>query len=389
MVDDYFVIDTDAHVEESEEVWEHVEKEFRDRRPVAVTLDNAPSLGNVNAFWLVDGRPTHRPIGKGANLTLTPLTMEAARAKEISLGSQSLLDLPARLRDMDTLGLDVQVVFPSCFNRPMADDPRLETALHRAWNRWVTDTTRQVSLRLKPISIMPLQEPEEAIREARWAKENGAIGLGVYPMMGGRLLDDPAFEPFYATVNELDLPLCVHVGWYIPELTNLFDTVYMNVVFSIAIPSMLALGCLVKSGVFDRYPRLRAGLFEAGSTWVPYIVERLDLYYRAHGRQNWWRPSRLPSEYIAERRVYFTFEPDEGLLAPTIERLGADLFMLSSDMPHAELRESAAHQVARRADLSAEVKRKVFSENAIRFFGPEIAPHRAAGRAPSGPFTGA
>jgi predicted TIM-barrel fold metal-dependent hydrolase len=374
MVDGQLVIDADAHVEESEEVWRYVEKEFWERRPVAVTLDNAPSLGNVNAFWLVDGRPTHRPIGKGANLTLTPITMEAAKAKEISLGSQSLLDVPARLRDMDSLGLDVQVLFPSCFNRPMAEDPRLETALHRAWNRWVIDATRQASRRLKPIAIMPLQEPEEAIREARWAKENGAVGLGVYPMMGGRLLDHPAFEPFYIVVNELDLPLCLHVGWYIPELTNLFDTVYMNEVFTIAIPSMLALGCLVKSGVFDRYPRLRVGLFEAGSTWVPYFVERMDLYYRVHERQNWWRPDRLPSEYLAERRVYFTFEPDEGLLVPAMERLGAEIFMLSSDMPHAELREGAAREVARRADLSPEVKRKIFSENAIRFFGPAIVP---------------
>lgn len=284
MVREYFVVDADAHVEESEEVWQYVEKEFWDRRPIAVTLDNAPSLGNVNAFWLVDGRPTHRPIGKGANLTLTPITMEAAKAKAFSLGSQSLLDVPARLSDMDALGLDVQVIFPSCFNRPMADDPRLETALHRAWNRWAIDTCKQAPDRLKPVSIMPLQEPEEAVKEARWAKENGAIGLGVYPMMGGRLLDHAAFEPFYATVDDLDLPVCIHVG------------------------------------------------------------------------------------------------PDEGLLAPTIEKLGPDIFMLSSDMPHSELREGAAHQVARRADLSDAVKRKIFHENAIRFFGPAIAPHRA-GRA--------
>ncbi len=377
MVREYFVVDADAHVEEAEEVWQRVEKVFWDRRPIAVTLDNAPSLGNVNAFWLVDGRPTHRPIGKGANLTLTPITMEAAKAKAFSLGSQSLLDVPARLSDMDALGLDVQVIFPSCFNRPMADDPRLETALHRAWNRWAIDTCRQAPDRLKPVSIMPLQEPEEAVKEARWAKENGAIGLGVYPMMGGRLLDHAAFEPFYAAVDDLDLPVCIHVGWYIPELTNLFDTVYMNVVFSIAIPSMLAFGCVLGSGVLDRYPRLRVGFFEAGSTWVPYFIERMDLYYNVHQRQNWWRPDRLPSEYIAERRVFFTFEPDEGLLAPTIEKLGPDIFMLSSDMPHSELREGAAHQVARRADLSDAVKRKIFHENAIRFFGPAIAPHRA------------
>ena len=97
-----------------------------------------------------------------------------------------------------------------------------------------------------------------------------------------------------------------------------------------------------------------------------------------HGGQGSQVPSRRPSEYLAEQRLYFTFEPDEGLLAPTIEKLGTEIFMLSSDMPHAELRESAAHEVEQRTDLSAEVKQKIYYENAIRFFGPVIAPQLSA-----------
>lgn len=368
-----FVIDADAHVEEPVAVWEYVEPEFYDRRPIEVQLPNLPVYRGVNAFWLVDGKASHRMSGKGMNVSLTPVSMERAQAKPFSIGSQTIEDVPARLRDMANLQLDVQVLFPTTFNRPLTEDVRLETALQKAWNRWAATAARPSRGRLKPVALMPLQEPEQAIAEARWAKDNGAAGLAVYPMMGGRLLDDPAFEPFYAAVNELDLPICIHVGWYIDGLTQLFDTQFMNRTFGIAMPSMIAMGCFLRTSVFDRYPNLRVGIFEAGCTWAPYFIERMDRCFNIDTNHGWWAPKRRPSEYIAEQRICFTFEPDEHLLAPTIAEIGEGCFMLSSDMPHAELRDSAVFEVEARTDLTAEQKRKIYSENALRFFGPQIA----------------
>ena len=45
----YQFIDADAHVEECDDTWNYLDEEFRPRRPVAVTLDRAPSRGNLNA----------------------------------------------------------------------------------------------------------------------------------------------------------------------------------------------------------------------------------------------------------------------------------------------------------------------------------------------------
>ncbi len=367
-----FVIDADAHVEEPAAVWEYVEPAFYERRPIEVTIPNLPVYRGVNAFWFVDGKASHRMAGKGMNVSLTPVSMERAQAKPFSIGSQTIEDVPARLSDMDALQIDVQVLFPTAFNRPMSDDPRLESALHRAWNRWAHDAAKSSGGRLRPVAIMPLQEPEQAIAEAQWAKDHGASGLAVYPMMGGRLLDDPTFEPFWATANELDLPICIHVGWYVPALTELFDTQFMNRTFGIAVPSMIAMGCFLRTSVFDRYPNLRVGIFEAGCTWAPYFVERMDRCFNIDTNHGWWAPKRRPSEYFKERRIYFTFEPDEHLLAATVAELGEDCFMLSSDMPHAELRDSAVFEVQARTDLTPEQKQKIYYDNAVRFFGPQI-----------------
>ena len=42
--------------------------------------------------------------------------------------------------------------------------------------------------------------------------------------------------------------------------------------------------------------------------------------------------------------------------------------MVSSDMPHAELRDSAKDEVLKRADLGEASKRKLLVDNALRFY---------------------
>ena len=49
------IIDADAHIEESEAMFERLDKEFRPRRPLPVRLDRDTVYGRYNAVWLIDG----------------------------------------------------------------------------------------------------------------------------------------------------------------------------------------------------------------------------------------------------------------------------------------------------------------------------------------------
>lgn len=369
MLNGEFIIDADAHVEEGERTWDFLAEEFRARRPRPIVLENVPYLNGIDAAWLVDGRLTHRPFGRGANATMTPPISALARRKTYSIGSQDLTDVPARLRDMDRDGVDIQVIFPSAFNRPLAEDSRLETALHRAYNTWMATVARQSPDRLKWVAVMPLQEPEAAVAEVNRVRELGASGALVYPLMGGRKLDDPAFYPFYAELSRLDLPLCIHVGWYFQPLTDLYDNMYMAVCSSIAIPMFIAFVSIVGGDVLARFPDLRVGIFEAGVSWIHYWTERLDHFYEVHKDRGGWVPSRRPSTWVKEKRRYFTFEAEERLLPDVIDFIGETQLMLSTDAPHAEQRDRAAVELWERPDISSEAKRKISSANAQRFFG--------------------
>jgi len=56
-------------------------------------------------------------------------------------------------------------------------------------------------------------------------------------------------------------------------------------------------------------------------------------------------------------------------LPQVVEFLGEDQLLLSTDMPHSELRDNAVTQLMAREDLSDAVKRKICHDNPIEFYG--------------------
>ena len=366
---DYTFIDADAHVEECEETWSFLDPEFRARRPIAVTLPRAPSRGNLNSFWLVDGKVLPTPVGRGASVFATPTSCILGAQKSFSRGSQELTDVGARLRDLDAGGIDVQVIFPTVFLSSPSDDPRFEAALYRSYNSWMAEVCRQAPERLKWNAVLPLRAPDEAGREVRRAKELGAVGAAVYGTAGDRLLNDASLDPVYAALSEAGLPLCIHVGWSLPGLNQVCEHPYAAQIISFTFPLLLGFFAIV-DGVLDRFPALRVGLFEGGTQWIPYLVDRMDHYYQVDTRLGWGvLPRKMPSDYLKDGNLYVTCEADDRLLPDVLEQWGEDRVMVSSDMPHAELRDSARDEILGRADLSASVKRKLLVDNALAFYG--------------------
>ena len=49
------IIDADAHVEESEAMFDRLDTEFRPRRPLPVRFATDTVYGKYNAVWLIDG----------------------------------------------------------------------------------------------------------------------------------------------------------------------------------------------------------------------------------------------------------------------------------------------------------------------------------------------
>jgi uncharacterized protein len=368
-VNRYQFVDADAHVEECDATWSYLDPEFQARRPLLVKTEDAPGRGNLDAFWVIDGKALPAPVGRGASFFVPP-DSALGRKKSYSRASQELSDVNARLREMDRMGIDIQVIFPTIFIFTTSDDPRFEAALYRSYNTWLSAACKPAAERIKWNALMPVRSVNEAVREVKRARELGAVGATIYGTAGDTLLHDRSLDPFYAALCEHDLPLCVHVGPSCPGLSQVVDNAYAMVMISNPMPVMMAFFSMVGGGVLDRFPDLRVGFFEAGSQWVPYVVDRMEQYHRLFNMLQWdIVPKREPAYYLEHAKLYLTCESEDRLLPQVLEIWGEDRVMASSDMPHTELRDDAKDEITSRGDLSEPVKRKLLVDNALAFYG--------------------
>jgi predicted TIM-barrel fold metal-dependent hydrolase len=101
--------------------------------------------------------------------------------------------------------------------------------------------------------------------------------------------------------------------------------------------TMCQLYSFVFNGVFDEFPDLRLCLLEAGFTWLPHSLWRMDEHYKAFRAETPW-VKRMPSDHVRDHVVVAT-QPKEEIsakhLLDIVDMVGSDrLIVYSSDYPH-------------------------------------------------------
>jgi predicted TIM-barrel fold metal-dependent hydrolase len=307
-----------------------------------------------------------RSTGRGCGVdTPTSVTKNAGNPFEAS----------GIIADADREGIDVMVAYPSLGigATAFADLPFAEDFCRR-WNRWAARFAAGApGRRLRVIGIVPLQDPERAVRTLDLAGELGMAGVTVPPALcDGRNLDHPTLEPFWAAVETSGLPVGIHgaPGMNVPVAgADRFDNYVQVHALSFPFDQMIGLTALALGGVFERHPALSVAFLEAGVGWAPYFLERLDEHVEKRGHQV---PEcrRPPSEYAARGQCVFTCEPEERGLEHAVEALGADKIMYASDYPHwdSDFPRTVA-PIRDRPTLSDATKAAVLGGTAARFYG--------------------
>ena len=356
------IIDADAHVEESEAMFERLDKEFRPRRPLPVRFDKDTVFGKYNAVWLIDGETYPKLIGKGGTIFRTPTLMEAASLKRESIGAQELTDIAARIKDMDKVKIDTQVVFPSLFLTTTTEDLRLEAALLRAYNTFLGECSAATKGRIRFAALVPIRDIAESIKEIRRASRIGAAAVMLHGMAWDKLLGDESLFPFYEEAANLNLPICVHLGWGCPALTRIFDAT--TNFYSAILPVVIGFNSIMSSAALEKIPNLRFGFLEAGCAWLPFLIKQVRRDNARH------RKARDPIDYFKSGRVFVTCEPDEDING-VAEIIGEEPFILGSDYPHGDpsRQEDMVAAFRERTDLSQRMVEKMLSDNPRRLYG--------------------
>ena len=361
------VFDTDAHVEESEETFASIKEDFGDASPRVIE-------GAKRAFWLIEGKTFPRLSGFGVHTFGSPhIRREAGHVdpeRRARVESQELRDPQARLQDMDHEGIDVSVVFPTMFLVwPLAESPPLARALCRSYNDWIAAKCVASGGRIRWVATVPLPDVESSVDEVKRAKKLGACGVMTLGTAGNMTLSDRRLDPFYAAAQDTRLPVCVHVGWSYPPISNLYENVYETMITPFVLPIFMGFSSLLIGGVLERFPKLKVGFFEAGVEWVPYWLDRMTRFYKQPpgGSKTSDLPARNPEEYVRDGRVFFSCELDEARIGMVSEAIGEDCILYSSDLPHAHRVFDAIKVFHDRKDIKESTKAKILS-NGARFF---------------------
>jgi predicted TIM-barrel fold metal-dependent hydrolase len=371
-------IDADGHVLEPRDVWlRYMEPGLRER---AIRI--ATDAEGVEVL-LVDGRPHMALRGRlgalgGIGMDSKDLMTVGRRSYEDGCPPGGY-DPASRLRVMDEEQIDVALLYPTIGIawEGLVHDPKIATAYCRAYNRWIVDFCSHDRRRLVPIAHVCLLDPQGAVVEVKRARRDGCAGVYLSPdppARGGRQFDDDDLAPFWEAVQDLDMPVAFHVvaregGVLKPWLGGKSDQIG-EAVFSfafLALDVMAAFTSMLTRGLFERYPRLRCAVLEAGSNWITAWLDRMDHKFEV---MRPFSPMKLlPSEYF-KRQCLISAEPDESMTAKIIEHLGADYVIWASDYPHLDASFNVVGQLRERlAGLPAESQRKVLGENAERFYG--------------------
>lgn len=383
MLQGYRVFDADAHGSINPRMWEDLPEPYRRRRPRPVTVHDENGLGNYTAGWLIEGSIEPHPIGPGAQQANTPRNVLAefgadTKREHCSVGSMTLADPQARLRDMDRMGFDAQMLFPSTLYAHMTDDPGFEAALFRAYNRFAGRQCKTDPTRLKWSGLLPLRDQRQALEAIEELQRLGARAAVLFGTAGERLLSDPVFLPVWDEFARTKLPLCVHMGMSYPPLARLGRSIYDGHVIGMSLPAQLAFMAIVGHGMLDRYPELTVAFLEFGAEWIFYMVSRMDHYLPLDRGAHPFGLSmpdaaQLPRssirDYVRSGRIFVAAEADDSMLHQLFELIGEDHVLFSSDFPHGEGRENAALEILGRKDLSETQKQKLLYDNTARFFG--------------------
>jgi len=358
MKDGYKVIDMDTHVNPSMEVLEkYVDPGFRARLP------------ELKPYYREHKRA--RPDGTvqtSVGMTVAPIPYdrfpgEAPRAEHTQAvpGGRTALEgrvithhrravqpgideenADGRIADMDLEGRDIDFIFPGTWVASCtALDVTLAEGLYRAYHRYMHDYTVQYPERLKSAVQLPGADVAWAVQELKALVQEKWLAAVWLHLPEGKPIDHPDFEPLWATMNDLDLPLIHHSFFVEPPYFPGYRDIWGNaaVARTAAHPWGAARFCayLIVSGIFDRYPNFRAAVAEVGHGWLPQWVIRLgQMTQYVSGTTP--KLHYTPLEYVQQGRFRCAAEPFEGpaMTKACIDILGPEALMHQSDYPHGE-----------------------------------------------------
>lgn len=356
---------------------------WQTRLPAALR-DRAPFISERNGqpVWICDGKVWGNWAGKPRD----PKAPAAPKSIYSALDRGGMTDpserrpahAPLRLQDMDRDGVETQVLFGPIFSIS-TDDPVLRDACYRCYNDFLGELCSAAPDRLIGVPMLP-EYPEAATAELyRLARLGGTRQVNLQIANIKAPLDDPAWESFWTALEETGIILAWHITVFVGKPSDRSAgkpaSVFENTKFFMG-NFLEPFVDLFAWGILERHPKLKLVMAEAGTGWLPWLVEELDYrHWRLWEAKEYWADKggialeTKPSE-LFRRQIYATFQEDHVAMS-LIPFFGEGHLLWASDYPHPDSvwPNSRAAIERQMRDLSPEMRRKLTHDNAAALYG--------------------
>ena len=242
---------------------------------------------------------------------------------------EGMVDVDARLRDMDATGVDMQALSVPPTHFAYGIHPEQAAAAAHLHNDSMLEMAAAHPDRFVVLGTLPMQDTGRALAELeRLADLPAVVGVELGTNVDGRNLDDPDLEPVWEALDRAGLAVVLHPD-NVVGAPRMKDHYLHNFVGN-PTDTTLAAGSLIFGGVLSRNQALRVALLHGGG-FLPYQIGRFE-----HG----WTVRPEPKVHLDHSprellpRFFFdTLTHDRDSLRFLHERVGSDRLCLGTDYP--------------------------------------------------------
>ena len=270
-----------------------------------------------------------------------------------------------RIADMNSLGVDVQVLSTNAFFYCYDQDAAATAAMAQECNDYVAQLVQERPDRFAGFATLPMQDVVAAVAELERTMHLGLKGAMIGDHVNGKTYDDPEFMPLWKAAEASGAVLLIHQGGD-TIVTPRSDRYHLpNTIGNLA-DRAVTFASFVFGGVMDACPNLRICLCHGGG-YTCYGIGRMDRGWqvRPEARIHIAQP---PSSYL-NRFYYDCLTHSEAALRYLIDSVGIDRVVFGTDWPFDMAADWPVSWILSLPSLTAAEKEAILHGNLERLLG--------------------
>ena len=235
-----------------------------------------------------------------------------------------------RIADMDSLGVDIQVVSTTAGFYQYGQEPAVTAAIARDCNDEIYQMTLDYPERLAGLATLPMQDARLTVAELeRAVVQLGFKGAMIGDQVNGKTFDEPEFFPIWKAAEELGALIFIHQGGQTIGSERQPRYHVRNTIGNLA-DRVVTFAAFTFGGVMDQFPDLKICLAHGGG-YACFGAGRMDRGWqvRSEARVNINQP---PSNYL-NKFYYDCLTHSEPALRMLIDSVGIERVVLGTDWP--------------------------------------------------------